>query len=487
MKPWKLLALAAPMALAGCVAGPNYVRPEVTVPDEFKEAKGWKQAEPRDAEARGEWWALYNDPVLAALQREVSVSNQNLAQAEARFRQARALVESARAGFFPSLNGALGTTRSRSSSTTVSQPSAAPVSRGVVSNYSLRFDSSWELDLWGRVSRTVEANFANAQASIGDIEAARLSAQAQLAQSYFQIRSLDAQRQLLEDAIAAYQRSVQLTQNQYNVGVAARVDVVQATAQLKSTQAQAVDLGVQRAQLEHAIAVLVGKAPAELSIAPASVALVPPAIPIELPSELLERRPDIAAAERRVAAANAQIGVASAAYFPALTLSAAGGLQSARLSDWLTAPSRFWSLGPAMALNLFDAGLRRAQTDQAVAAYDASVAAYRQAVLASFQEVEDQLAALRILEEEAAVQAEAMEASKQALELSLNQYKAGLINYLQVVVTQTNALNAMRAANDIASRRMIASVQLVKALGGGWDSYALPDYATMKTRAQDTR
>jgi len=481
MKRAVFLGLA--LALGGCAAGPDYMRPSVEVPASFKEAQGWKQAEPRDAEARGSWWSIYQDSQLDGLIGQIDISNQNLAQAEARFRQARAVAEAARAGYFPTLSGTLSSTRSRSSSTTIAQPSATPISRGVVTSHSLRSDASWEPDLWGRVGRTVESDVASAQASIGDLESARLSAQAQLAQDYFQLRSLDAQKKLLDDTIATYERALQLTQNQYQVGVAAKADVVQATAQLKSTQAQAMDLGVQRAQLEHAIAVLVGKPPAGFFIAPSVSTLAPPDIPLAVPSELLERRPDVAAAERRAAAANAQIGVAKSAYFPALTLSASGGFQSATMAEWLTVPSRFWSVGPSIALAFFDAGLRRAQTDQAIAAYDASAGAYRQAVLAAFQDVEDQLAALRILEEEAAVQAQAVQAATQSLELLLNQYKAGLINYLQVVVAQTNALASMRTAADIANRRMVASVLLVKALGGGW-SGALPGgYAEIETRS----
>ncbi len=476
-----ILGIAA-LALPGCTLGPEYARPSVEVPSAFKEAQGWKAAEPRDADARGDWWSMYSDPQLDSLIARIDISNQNLAQAEARFRQARALVDAAGAGLFPSVTGTLGSTRSRSSSTTIAQPSAAPISRGVVTSHTLRSDASWEPDLWGKVRRTVEADLASAQASLGDLETARLSAQATLAQNYFQLRSLDAQRKLLDETIATYQRALQLTQNQYQVGVAAKADVVQATAQLKTTQAQAIDLGVQRAQLEHAIAVLIGKAPAEFAIVPQVTALAPPAVPLELPSHLLERRPDVAAAERRVAAANAQIGVSRAAIFPALTLSAAGGFQSASLAQWATVPSRFWSIGPSIAMPLFDAGLRRAQTEQVIAAYDASVGAYRQSVLAAFQDVEDQLAALRILDEEAAVQTEAMQASLQSRDLLLNQYKAGLINYLQVVVAQANALASQRSAADIANRRMVASVLLVKALGGGWNTAQLPGYEALRTR-----
>jgi NodT family efflux transporter outer membrane factor (OMF) lipoprotein len=338
----------------------------------------------------------------------------------------------------------------------------------VVTNHNLPFQASWAPDVWGNIRRAVEANEAGAQASAGDLEAARLSAHAALAQSYFQLRALDTQQLLLEDTVAAYAKSLQLVQNQYAAGVVAKADLVQAQTQIKTTQAQTIDIGVQRAQLEHAIALLMGKPPAELSIPRQPLTAAVPPAPAGLPSELLERRPDIAAAERRMAQANAQIGVAKAAYYPALTLSASAGYQSATMADWLTAPSRFWSFGPAIAQSLFDGGLRRAQTAQAIAAYDASVAAYRETVLTGFQQVEDSLATLRILEQEAEVQGEAVASAEQGLALALNQYKAGTVNYLNVVVAQATALANQRTAVDILNRRVSASVQLVTALGGGW-------------------
>ena len=466
MKFHDFAALAAPLLLLGCTVGPDYVRPDVETPAAFKE--GWKQAEPRDHENRGKWWEAFRDPLLNGLQEQVDISNQNLAKAEAQFRQASALVESARAAYFPTVTGGVSTTRSRSSSTTVAQPSSVPVSRGVVTSHNLPFNAAWEADVWGKISRTVEANLAGAQASAADLEAARLSAQAQLAQNYFQLRALDAQQQLLEDTVAAYERSLQLTQNRYTAGVVAKADVVQAQTQLKTTQAQAIDVGVQRAQLEHAIALLVGKPASSFSIPRAPLSAAPPRVPAALPSELLERRPDIAAAERRVAAANAQIGVTKAAFFPSFTLSAGTGFQSATMAQWLTAPSRFWSIGPAISLPIFDGGLRRVLNDQAIAAYDATVAAYRQTVLAGFQEVEDNLAAMRILEQEASVQEEALKSARQSVELTTNQYKAGTVSYLNVIAVQTTALGNERTAVDILNRRLAASVLLVKALGGGW-------------------
>jgi NodT family efflux transporter outer membrane factor (OMF) lipoprotein len=339
---------------------------------------------------------------------------------------------------------------------------------GVRNNYNVALDLSWEIDLWGRIRRTVEASEAAAAASVGDLESATLSAQAQLVSDYLLLRVQDAQIRLLQDTVAAYERSLQLTRNQYAVGVVGRSDVAQAETQLKSTQAQAIDAAALRAQLEHAIAVLIGKPPAEFSLPAEPVTAKFPDIPPGLPSALLERRPDIAAAERRAAAANAQIGVAEAAFFPSLTLSATGGFQSSLLSELFSLPSRYWSLGPALAQVIFDAGLRRAQSAQAIAAYDQAVANYRQTVLTGFQEVEDNLAALRVLEQEAAVQEEAVKSARESLAIVLNQYRAGTANYLAVIVIQAATLNNERTAIDILGRRLAASVALVKALGGGW-------------------
>lgn len=469
----KMLALAVPMALLGaCAVGPDYVRPDVATPATYKEVAGWKQADPRDEVARGNWWAMFNDPLLNNLQEEVKVSNQNLALAAANFRQALALVQAARASYFPMAIGSLSTTRSQASSSSGS--SASTSSKGVVASHELALDAVWEADVWGRLGRTVEADTAAAQASAADLEAARLSLQALLALNYFQLRAVDAQKQLFEDALRAYDKSRQLTQNQFKAGIVSRADVAQAQTQFKATEAQVIDLGVQRARLEHAIAVLVGKAPADFSIAPAALTALPPVVPLGLPSELLERRPDIAAAERRMAAANAQIGIASSAYFPSFRLSAAGGYRSSSVADWFTVPSRFWAIGPAIAQVLFDGGLRRALTAQAIAAYDGAVAAYRQTVLTGFQEVEDSLAALRILEQEAQVQGEAVRSARESATLTLNQYKAGTVSYLNVVTVQATALDIERGAVDLLNRRLAASVLLIKALGGGWDTSALP-------------
>lgn len=464
----------AAAVLAGCTLGPNYARPGIETPAAYKETQGWKTAEPRDTEPRGNWWTVFNDAQLDALLGQVEVSNQTIKAAEARVREARALTQQAQAAYFPIVAANAGATRSGGRAGTGSSAADNSGQGGPRNNFNVALDVNWEIDLWGRVRRTVEAGEATAQASVADLEAAKLSAQAQLAEDYFLLRAQDAQIRLLADTVDAYQKSLQLTRNQYAVGVAARADVAQAETQLKSTQAQALDAGVQRAQLEHAIAVLLGKPPADFSIVPEPVATTFPSIPPGLPSELLERRPDIAAAERRTAAANAQVGVAEAAFFPSLTLSATGGFQSSVLSQLFSLPSRYWSLGPALAQSIFDAGLRRAQSAQAMATYDENVANYRQTVLAGFQEVEDNLAALRILEQEAAVQDEAVKSARESLTITLNQYRAGTANYLAVVIAQTTALSNERAALTILGRRQTANVTLIKALGGGWDTGQLP-------------
>ncbi len=475
--------LALPLVsvlLVGCTAGPEYVRPAVEVPAVYKEGITWQKARPRDHESRGNWWFAFGDPQLDTLLAQVNVSNQTLIASEAQFRQAVALAAQARSGFFPTLNLGMSGTRSRSSANTGITGAGSSRTR---TSYSVPLNFEWEADLWGRIRRSVEAGEISAQANAADVENARLSLQAQLAQNYFLLRAIDSQKLLLATTVQAFAKSLELTNNRYKMGVVARIDVAQAETQLKSTQAQLLELGIQRAQLEHAIAVLVGRPPAVFAIAAQEHYSKPPTMPLELPAELLERRPDIAAAERRVAAANAQIGVAEAAWFPAAKLSASFGFQSATAAKLFSLPSRFWSLGPALAMTLFDGGRRRAVSDQAWAAYDESVANYRQTVLTGFQEVEDNLAALRILEEEAQVQAEATAAAQKVLEYSLNQYKAGITNFLQVVTAQATALSAQRASADLLARRMTASVQLIKALGGGWHDSDLPDAQKMRERA----
>ncbi|MCM0081936.1 efflux transporter outer membrane subunit [Geomonas sp. Red32] len=462
-------AVALASFLSACTVGPNYVKPEPLpnepMPTAFKEAAGWKVATPKDDAIPQKWWEAFNDPALAALEEQVSVSNQNLKAAEAQVRQARALVREAKAGYFPTVTaGPSITTGSKSSTTGTSK---------VVTDYSLPADLAWEADVWGRIRRTVEASSANAQATAADLAAARLSAQALLAEDYFLLRSQDVQKQLLDDTVASYQRALQLTKNRYASGVAAKSDVLQAETQLKTTQAAAIDLAVQRAQLEHAIALLIGKPASVFSLPVAPMVSLFPDIPLGLPSRLLERRPDIAGAERRMASANAQIGMAQAAYYPDLRFSASAGFEALSLASWFNWPSRFWAVGGALTETLFDGGLRKAQTEAARAAYDAMVANYRQTVLTGFQEVEDNLAALRILAAEAQAQDEAVKASLETLAVVNNQYQAGIVSYLNVVAAQTTALTNQRTAAEIQARRLNATVLLIKALGGGWDVSSL--------------
>jgi len=466
------------MLLSACTVGPDYVKPSVETPPAYKEAEGgakWQIAQPKDDVIRGAWWELFNDPQLNALEAQVVISNQNIAVAEAQYRQALALVQAARAGYFPTVGVNGSATRSRTPFTSggSSGSSRTSSSAGAVNNFLVSGNASWEPDIWGKVRRTVEANEASAQASAADLASIRLSAQTALAQDYFQLCALDAQKKLFTATVSAYQRFLDLTKNRYAGGVASKADVLQADTQLKTTQAQAIALGVQRAQLEHAIAMLIGKSASVFSIPETPLSLTPPTIPVSVPSVLLERRPDIAAAERLAAAANAQIGVAEAAYYPNISLTATGGFEGSQLSNWLTWPNRLWSIGTAAAETVFDAGLRSAQTAQARAAFDASVASYRQAVLTGFQEVEDNLAAIRILEEEAMAQDEAVKSARQSLQVSINQYKAGTISALNIITVQTIALNDEQTAVGIAGQRMTASVLLISALGGGWDTSEL--------------
>ena len=452
------------------MVGPDYVRPEMDIPLVFKEAaakdaKEWKAATPMDDVPRGSWWTMYEDARLDELVAEVAISNQTVSAAKAQYRQALASLDASRSSFFPSANLGASGTKSQASSSNASF-ATSPIKNTV----SAQLSASWEADVWGRIGRTVEAGEASAAASQSDLQAALLSAQATLVQSYIQLRVNESQRQLLDKTVAAYRRSLTIAENRYAAGVAGKVDVAQAQTQLKSTEAQAIDLGVQRAQLEHAIAALIGKAPGnfDLTVDPTLPAL--PAIPLAIPSALLERRPDIAGAERRMAAANAQIGVAQAAFFPSLTLSASGGYQNSSLSNLFSLPNRLWSIGPSLALSLFDAGLRRAQKEQAIAAYDKNVATYRQTVLSAFQEVEDNLAALRILADEKTVQQAAADAARESLQLTTNQYLAGTVSYLNVVTTQAAALSAERSLISLEGQRLLASANLLKALGGDWNT-----------------
>jgi len=470
------LGVLLALPLAACAVGPDYQRPSVEVPAGYKE---WKVAQPQDETSRGPWWEIFGDPALNALVAQVKISNQTVAAADAQFRRAQAIVAASHAGYFPTVGANASITRSRSPVGVIGGTTAGRT----ITNRAASLDASWELDLWGRIRRTAESSEASAQASAADLAGALLSSQAALASSYFLLRTIDEQKRILDETVAAFQKSVDLTKNRYAAGVAAKVDVVQAETQLKSTMADAIDLGVQRAQLEHAIAVLVGKAPSAFSIPVAPLAFKLPPVPAEVPSALLERRPDIASGERLVASANAQIGVAKAAYFPSLTLSGSYGSRAGDAATWFTAPSTFWAYGPALAMSVFDAGLRRAQTDQAIAAYDATVAQYRQTVLSGFQEVEDNLAALRILEEEAKVQQEAVLAARESVLLTTNQYKAGIVSFINVVAVQTAWLNNERAAMVVIGRRLVASVTLLKALGGDWSATEIPEGEALRTRS----
>jgi len=453
------------LMISGCSVGPDYKRPDAPVPSSFKELKGWRQALPRDQEIRTKWWEAFGDPILNSLAQQVNVSNQSIALAESQYRQAQALVQLARANYFPTLGAGAAYTRS--------QP--AGETSGTVNQHQISLNAIWEVDLWGKVRRQVEGSTASAEASFADLQAMRLSMQTELALNYFQLRILDAQKKNLDEAVGAYSKALELTSNRYNAGVVAKADVAAAQTQLKSTQAQAIDVGVQRAQLEHAIAILTGKPPADFSLTPVTFAPTQIKIPVGIPSDLLERRPDIASAERKMAAANAQIGVAKAAYYPSISLSGSLGYASAELASLFTSPSFFWAIGPmALAATLFDGGARKAQTEQAMAAYDGTVAFYRQTVLTGFQNVEDNLAALRILDEEAQMQEQAVNYAHESVTLTTNQYRAGIVSYLNVVTTQIIALTNERAAISISGQRLNAAVLLVKALGGGWSASEVP-------------
>lgn len=455
--------------LAGCAVGPDYQRPSMATPAQFKQAEGWRAATPADTQAKGEWWALYNDPQLNALVDELNRANQTVAQYEAQYRQAQALVRSSRGALFPSVDATASKNRA-AQGTGSSGSSLSAASSGIRDTYTAQLGVSWELDLWGRLRRSLEANQGNAQASLADWANLRLSLQSQLVQNYLQLRVLDEQKRLLQATVDAYQRSLTLTQNQYRAGISGPDAVAQAQTQLKSTQADLIDLAWQRAQFENAIAVLMGKAPADFSLAESTALPALPSIPVGLPSQLLERRPDIAAAERSVMAANAGIGVAKAAYYPDLSLSMSGGYSSSSFSNWISLPNRYWSVGPSLAMTLFDAGQRSAEVDRTVAVYDQTVAQYRQAVLDGLREVEDYLAQLKTYQDESVVRQQALDAARESLRLTNNQYRAGLIGYLDVVTTQATALSNERSVLSLLQSRLVASVNLIVALGGGWQA-----------------
>ena len=466
------IALACTLLLAGCAVGPKYRRPPVAVPPSYKEVGDWKTAQPSEESLRGNWWEIFNDEQLNTLEQQVNISNQNLKAAEAQYTQARALVRYNRADYFPTVAAAPSVSRTRVSN---NRPPRGAISNGVTSNdFQLPIELSYEVDAWGRVRKNVESYREEAQASAADLATVNLSLHAQLALFYFQARSLDAQEQLLQSTVAQYEQALQLNQSRFDGGVGSQVEVEQARTQLKTTIAQAQDIGVLRAQFEHAVATLIGKPASSFSLAPLPLRTPPPPIPTGLPSQLLERRPDIASAERQMAAANARIGVAKAAYYPLLNLTAAGGFESGTLTTLLQGPSGLWAVGGQAIQTLFDGGRRRAASDQAIAAYDQTVATYRETVLTSFQQVEDNLAALRILEGEAQTQNEAVLAAQRSLDLSIQRYKGGVTSYLEVTVAQSAALADEATAVNILGRRMLAAVQLIQAVGGGWDSASLP-------------
>ena len=462
-----------------CNVGPKYVKPSTPIapafkeplPPEFKEGSGWKIGEPKDNMHRGKWWELFNDPQLNALEEQIDTANQTLAAAEAQFRGARAAIRVSRSALYPTVTGGASITGSSSSTVNASGSRTTGTSSALVLP---TVGATWEPDLWGQVRNTIESSVATAQASAADMGNVRLLQQTELALDYFQLHGLDAQKQLLDSTVAAYEKALELTMNRYKQGVVSQVDVVQAQTQLTQTKAQSTDTQIVRQQLEHAIAILIGKTPSELTIPPAPIDENPPPIPGVLPSELLERRPDVAANERRVAAANALIGVAKAAFYPTLTLSASGGFSGTGTFNLFTLPNAFWSLGPSLAQTFFDAGKRRGLTEEAQAQYDVTVANYRQSVLTAFQNVEDDLAALRILEQEAGEQAAAVGYAERSLQLANNQYQGGITTYLQVITAQAIALSNEVTAVQLKTRRMTASVQLIQALGGGWDASQVP-------------
>jgi NodT family efflux transporter outer membrane factor (OMF) lipoprotein len=466
-----LLAFAV-LQLTGCAVGPKYHTPAVEAPPAYKEVGDWKPAQPNEQSLGGEWWKIFQDPQLDALELQVNVSNQNLKAADAQFQQARAVLRYNRADYYPTVTAGPSATRTRISA---NSPSSTVLRGATYNDFVLPFDFSYQADVWGRVRKTVESYREQAQASAADLATVNLSMHADLAIDYFQARSLDAQQQLLDSTVKQYEQALELNESRFKGGVGSEVEVEQAKTQLQTTRAAAIDVGVLRAQYEHAVAILLGKPPAEFSLPPLPLTAPPPHIPVSVPSELLERRPDIAAAERRVASANAQIGVAKTAYYPLINLGASGGFESSAITTLVQGPSGLWSVGLSALQTVFDGGRRRSLNDQARAAYDFQVATYRENVLAGFQQVEDNLAAVRILENEATVQDEAVSAAQRSLDLSVTRYKGGVTNYLEVITAQSAALADEVTAVNILGRRMANTVLLVQALGGGWERSSLPD------------
>ena len=482
-RPQLLALFGALLAAAGCTVGPRYQKPDTPAPPAFKEVDGWKQAQPNDGQLKGKWWEIFSDPELNALEEQVAVSNQNVQVAEAQYREAKAAVRVARAALFPTVTVAPAITESRTSAgfTGGGGLGSGGGASSLRTAYSFPADVSWEPDLWGSIRHSVTASSVQAQVSAANLENARLLYQSELAQDYFSLHGLDGDVDLLERTVKSYQEYLQLTRNRFAGGVASDLDVAQAESQLYNAETQLTDFGVARAQFEHAIAALTGKPPAQVSVARLVLKTPPPPVPVALPSALLERRPDIAANERLVAAANEQIGIARAAFFPNLALTASAGFQASRITTWISWPSRFFSVGPSLAETIFDAGRRRAVVAQTQAAYDATVAAYRQSVLTAFQQVEDSLAAQRVLTSEAVSVEDTVKSAERALEVATAQYKAGTTSYLTVITTQATALSAERAQVDLLTRRLVSSVALIVDLGGGWDASQLPTLKDIQT------
>jgi NodT family efflux transporter outer membrane factor (OMF) lipoprotein len=473
---WSLLGTGILMG-AACAVGPNYHRPKLDAAADYKETSHWKASEPNDILSRGPWWEIYNDDTLNQLEVRIDISNENVKAAAAAFDQARALVSQARAGFWPTVAASVSRQRGASGRpSTITNGAGVPIattSRSAITN-SAGLSANWDLDIWGKIRRTTESNRASAQASAAALAGARLSAQAELATDYFELRAQDQLQKLLDDTVEAETQSLKITQNRYNFGVAARADVVSAQAQLLSSQSQQINAKIQRAILEHAVAVLIGQQPASFTLSASSMRTDVPTVPAGIPTTLLERRPDIAQAERRVAAANAQIGVATAAYFPDLTLSGSDDYTGSSMSQLIRASNRVWSIGPTLAETLFDGGLRRSQVAQARAAYEGTVDTYRQTVLAGFQQVEDEIVTLRVLEQQAVIEEEAVKAAREAEALTLNQYKAGTVPYSSVITAQTTRLSSEQTALAVLSSRLQSSVALIEAVGGGWNASQLP-------------
>ncbi len=475
--------------LAGCTVGPKYHTPTADTPAAYKEltpadyknTEGWKVAQPKDDALRGKWWEIFNDPQLNALEEKVNVLNQNIAAAAASFFAARALVKEARSQLFPrvTINPAITVQRPSATLSSGKAGGSTSSSTSTFTDYTLPFDATWEPDLFGRIRNTIKSAAFGAQASAADLENTRLTVQTDVAVDYFQLRGQDALKQLLDSTVIAFEQSLDLTRALYETGIDSEEAVAQAETQLEATQAQDAALGVQRAQFEHAIAMLTGQPASTFSIPIEPLVSSPPAIPLGVPSQLLERRPDIAEAERLVAQANAQIGIARAAYFPTVTLSAAAGLESTSIASWFTWPSRFFSVGPAAAETLFDAGLRRATVEQFRAQYDETVANYRQTVLTAFQQVEDNLASLRILSVEIQYQDTAVKSAEKSLAIAKDRYSLGIDPYLNVLTAQTALLSNQEIAVNLRIQQMTASGGLIEALGGGWNASQLPSPAQL--------